>query len=120
MNPAKKFCIYNTLMVAAMILGAFGAFSAFAAAPEAGGAVKELTQPQAIQNAAICIAIGITMAGACLAAGLAVARVGSAALGAVSEKPEMMGKSLIFVGLAEGIAIYGLLVGVLLLSKLVG
>jgi V/A-type H+-transporting ATPase subunit K len=119
MNPAKKFCIYNTLMVAAMILGAFGAFSAFAADPEAAGAaVKELSQAQAIQNAAIYIAIGITMTGACLAAGLAVARVGSAALGAVSEKPEMMGKSLIFVGLAEGIAIYGLLVGVLLLNKI--
>jgi V/A-type H+-transporting ATPase subunit K len=117
MNPVKKFCIYNTLMVSAMIVTALGAFSAFAAGPEAEATGKILTQAQAIQNAAIYVAIGIAMAGACLGAGLAVARVGSAALGAVSEKPEMMGKSLIFVGLAEGIAIYGLLIGMLLLQK---
>ena len=117
MNPVKKFCIYNTLMVATMILTAFGAFSAFAGPEAPAAAASVLTQAQALQNAAIYVAIGIAMAGACLGAGLAVARVGSAALGAVSEKPEMMGKSLIFVGLAEGIAIYGLLIGMLLLQK---
>ena len=59
---------------------------------------------------AIAVAIGVP----CLAAGYAVARIGTAALGAASEKPELLGRSLIFVALAEGIAIYGLLVSVLL------
>jgi V/A-type H+-transporting ATPase subunit K len=62
---------------------------------------------------AIAVAIGLP----CLAAGYAVARVGAAALGAASEKPELLTRSLLFVALAEGIAIYGLLVAVLLYLK---
>jgi V/A-type H+-transporting ATPase subunit K len=63
---------------------------------------------------AIAVAIGLP----CLAAGYAVGRVGAAALGAASEKPELLTRSLLFVALAEGIAIYGLLVAVLLYRKL--
>jgi V/A-type H+-transporting ATPase subunit K len=44
--------------------------------------------------------------------------VGAAAMGAVAEKPELMGKSLIYVALAEGIAIYGLLISIVILSKI--
>ena len=46
-----------------------------------------------------------------IAAGIAVGRVGAAALGLASERPELLMKSLIFVVVAEGIAIYGLLMG---------
>jgi V/A-type H+-transporting ATPase subunit K len=53
-----------------------------------------------------------------LAAGYAVAAVGSAALGALAEKPELFGRLLVLVGLAEGIAIYGLIVSVLILNRL--
>jgi V/A-type H+-transporting ATPase subunit K len=52
-----------------------------------------------------------------VAAGYAVANVGTAAMGAVAEKPELMGKSLIYVALAEGIAIYGLLIAIIVLAK---
>ena len=52
-----------------------------------------------------------------LAAGYAVAVVGSAAVGALAEKPELLGRVLIFVGLAEGIAIYGLIVAILILNR---
>lgn len=52
-----------------------------------------------------------------LAAGYAVGHVGAAAMGAVAEKPELMGKSLIYVALAEGIAIYGLLISIIVLAK---
>lgn len=55
---------------------------------------------------------------ACLGAGYAVASVGSAALGLVGEKPEMLGTTLIYLGLAEGIAIYGVIVSLLILQKL--
>ena len=64
------------------------------------------------------LAIALSVGLACLGAGLAVGRVGSAALGAIVEKPEFMGRALIFVGLAEGIAIYGLIFGILLLRQL--
>jgi V/A-type H+-transporting ATPase subunit K len=46
-----------------------------------------------------------------------VAGVGSAAVGALAEKPELLGRVLIFVGLAEGIAIYGLIVAILILAR---
>lgn len=52
-----------------------------------------------------------------IGAGLAVGYVGSAAVGAISEKPEMTGRVLIYVGLAEGIAIYGLIIAIMILSR---
>ena len=55
---------------------------------------------------------------ATIGAGYAVGSVGSAALGAVSEDQKILGKTLIFVGLAEGIAIYGLIVSILILGRL--
>ncbi len=53
-----------------------------------------------------------------LGAGFAVAKVGTAAVGALAEKPELFGRLLIFIGLAEGIAIYGLIVSILILNRL--
>ena len=53
-----------------------------------------------------------------LGAGIAVAKVGTAAVAALAEKPELFGRLLIFVGLAEGIAIYGLIISILILNRL--
>jgi V/A-type H+-transporting ATPase subunit K len=53
-----------------------------------------------------------------VAAGYAVAQVGTAAVGVLAEKPELMGRVLILVGLAEGIAIYGLIVAILIFNRL--
>lgn len=55
---------------------------------------------------------------ATIGTGYAVGVVGSSALGAVSEDSSILGKTLIFVGLAEGIAIYGLIVSLLILGRL--
>jgi V/A-type H+/Na+-transporting ATPase subunit K len=55
---------------------------------------------------------------AAVGAGLAVGPVGAASLAIISEKPEMFGRTLIYLGLAEGIAIYGLVVTILLLGKI--
>jgi len=55
---------------------------------------------------------------AALGAGIAVAAVGAAAIGALAEKPELFGRVIIFVGLAEGIAIYGVIISVLILNQL--
>lgn len=60
---------------------------------------------------AAAIAVGLS----CLGGAYAVARIGSAAMGALSEKPEAAGKALPFVGLAEGICLWGFLVAVLIL-----
>lgn len=53
-----------------------------------------------------------------LGAAYAVAVVGAAAMGAVAEKPEVAGRALVFVGLAEGIAIYGLIIAIMILGRL--
>ena len=63
------------------------------------------------------IGAGIAVAGSTIGAGVAVSYTGSAALAAIAEKPEMFGRSLVIVGLAEGIAIYGLIIAVILIGK---
>ena len=59
----------------------------------------------------------IAIAGSAIGAGIAVAYTGAAALAAISEKPEMFGRAMVIVGLAEGIAIYGLVIAVVLIGK---
>jgi V/A-type H+-transporting ATPase subunit K len=54
---------------------------------------------------------------ATIGAGIAVSSTGAAAIGAIAEKPESFGRALIFVGLAEGIAIYGLIISFLILNR---
>ena len=54
----------------------------------------------------------------CIGGGIAVASAASAALGAISEDQSILGKSLIFVGLAEGVALYGLIISFMIIGKL--
>lgn len=53
-----------------------------------------------------------------IGAAYAVAVVGGAAMAAVAEKPEVAGRAIVFVGLAEGIAIYGLIIAIMILGRL--
>ncbi|RMH05648.1 MAG: F0F1 ATP synthase subunit C [Nitrospirae bacterium] len=62
---------------------------------------------------AAAIAVGL----GALGAGIAVGLVGAAAVGTIGERPELMGRTLIFVGLAEGIAIYGLVIAIMILGR---
>ncbi|MFQ8697634.1 MAG: ATP synthase subunit C [Peptoniphilus harei] len=64
------------------------------------------------------LAAGLSTGLASLGAGVAVSNVGSAAIGAVSEDPNILGKSMIYLGLAEGIAIYGLIISIMILGRL--
>ena len=84
------------------------------AAGDAGAAFRGLDASWVFIGAAL--ATGMSSLGA----GLAVAKVGTAAVGALAEKPELFGRLLIFIGLAEGIAIYGLIVSILMLNRLGG
>ena len=56
-------------------------------------------------------AVGIS----CVAGGIAVGQIGAAAMGAMSENPDLAGKALPFIGLAEGICLWGFLVALLIL-----
>ena len=64
------------------------------------------------------IGVGIPTAFSTIAAGIAVGPIGAASLAVLAEKPEIFGRTLIYLGLAEGIAIYGLVMSILLLDKL--
>ena len=61
------------------------------------------------------LAAAIAVGFACIASGMAVGKIGAAAMGAMSENPELSGKALPFGGLAEGICLWGMLVAVLIL-----
>ncbi|HZD90585.1 MAG TPA: ATP synthase subunit C [Pseudolabrys sp.] len=86
------------------------------------GAAGAAEPVRAVANSTVApyamIAAAIAAGLSTLAAGYAVAVVGSAAVGALAEKPELLGRVLILVGLAEGIAIYGLIVAVLILNRI--
>ncbi|MDX9955582.1 MAG: ATP synthase subunit C [Anaerolineae bacterium] len=101
------------LVVAFLVLGLglvwFFAPSLVAAA----GLAQEAAGTDAYASLAAGIAVGLGSVGAAYAVGT----TGSAAVGAVAEKPEVFGRALIFVGLAEGIAIYGLIIAFIILNR---
>jgi V/A-type H+-transporting ATPase subunit K len=78
-----------------------------------------LQQPALAQGAegdSRFMAAAISTGLAAIGAGIAVGIAGAAAIGAVAEKPELLGRTLIFVGLAEGIAIYGLIIAFMVMG----
>lgn len=82
----------------------------------AHGAPGQAAAPAAVNGSAL-IGAAIAVAGASIGAAIAVAYTGAAALAALSERPEMFGRAMVIVGLAEGIAVYGLVVAILLIGK---
>ncbi|MBN2004100.1 MAG: ATPase [Anaerolineae bacterium] len=76
----------------------------------AGLSQEVVSDPYA--SIAAAIAVGLGSAGA----GIAVSSTGAAAIGAIAEKPEVFGRALIFVGLSEGVAIYGLIIAFIILQ----
>jgi V/A-type H+-transporting ATPase subunit K len=66
---------------------------------------------------AALLGAAIAVAGSSIGAAIAVAYTGAAALATMSERPELFGRAMVIVGLAEGIAIYGLIVAIILLGS---
>ncbi len=66
----------------------------------------------------LTLGAGLSVGLACIGAGMALSNIGSSVVGAVTEKPELLGRLLIMLGLAEAIAIYGLVVAILLWVKM--
>lgn len=89
------------------------------------GMQDALAQQAAAPHGEISVGLGLALLGAgiptglaAFGAGLAVGPVGAASLAIIAEKPEMFGRTLIYLGLAEGIAVYGLVVTILLLGRI--
>lgn len=88
--------------------------AALAAEPEAAAAAA--IPPEVLPWAFVAAVAATAVSSA--AAAYAVAAVGSAGVGAMAEKPELTGRILVLVGLAEGIAIYGVIISILILNRL--
>lgn len=150
--------IFNIIIVLAVIIGAIGASTVYAAASKQGKnttninnttntvvnetndavmaeavtttnaqetvnttttATSEENSNRGLSNHDIgLLAAALATGLACIGAGIAVAMVASSAIGAISEDPSLLGKTIIFAGLAEGIAIYGLIISIMILNKI--
>jgi V/A-type H+-transporting ATPase subunit K len=99
----KRFFLVLVLLALASIL-----VFAQANSPETEAAESGTAKWRYISAA---LAVGIS----CIAGGIAVGQIGAAAMGAMSENPELSGKALPYAGLAEGICLWGFLVALLIL-----
>ena len=97
----------KALFVFLMLIGA----AVFAQNTSAGEEVSGTSMAETLKYFSAALAVGLS----CLAGGIAVGKIGAAAMGAMSENPELSGKALPFVGLAEGICLWGFIVAMLIL-----
>jgi V/A-type H+-transporting ATPase subunit K len=106
----KRLCIVLSLL---FVL----ASSSLVFAQESGTQAEEPAVSAEAANTAIWkyIAAALAVGISCIAGGIAVGQIGSAAMGAMSENPELSGKALPYAGLAEGICLWGFLVALLIL-----
>jgi V/A-type H+-transporting ATPase subunit K len=131
MVPAVIYALRNRNQLSnatrGLVLG-FGGFNAILGLMAAGIGILWLASPQTVLASGIVqqtatsdtyatLAAALSTGLACVGAGIAVGGSGAAAVGAVAEKPESFGRALIFVGLSEGIAIYGLIISFMVLPK---
>ena len=112
------------LIVSAVLIGVMAVSSA-ANAAEGGTAEKDPTVREgALSMTEVYFAVGLATAAAftasvsILAAGFAVGKIGAAALGSAAEHPELLTRSLLFVALAEGLAVLGFAVAMLIVLKI--
>lgn len=110
--PSGKTITYTSMILSVVVLAIF----VVAFIPDAVKAATDTASSTG--NGLAYIAAGISTGLAAVGAGIAVATVGAAALGALSEDPKVFGKTLIYVGLAEGIAIYGLIISIMIITGL--
>ncbi len=119
----RTFIQVSLLATLAVVLFGVTAATLFAATPS--GEDEEAKEPLdvEVQKAIVSnvgsglIAAGIAAGVSAIAAGIAVAYVGAAAVGAVSEKPEVFGRTIVFVALGEGIAVLGLAIAIVILNN---
>lgn len=103
--------LFAATVVAFVVVGADQVVLAAATETANNAASTGMTLGEGFKYLAAALSTGIATIGT----GVAVGSVGSSAIGAVSEDSSVLGKTLIFVGMAEGIAIYGMIISILIL-----
>lgn len=109
MHMLSSLGMFSALVVCFVIAGTNNVLLAAETAEAA--TVAGLTLGDGIKYLAAALSTGLATIGT----GVAVGSTGSSAIGAVSEDPTILGKTLIFVGMSEGIAIYGMIISILIL-----
>ncbi len=109
----KKFFAIAAVLLCFSVTALFAQENA-AEAPKEETAVT-VQAPSSNASGIKYLAAGLAVGVACIAGGMAVGKIGAAAMGALSENPEISGKALPFVGLAEGICLWGFLVALLII-----
>ena len=94
--------------------------TAFIFSPSLSAAAAEAeAAPAADYNRAlVCFAAALAFGFGAVAAGMAISNVGSAAMGAISENPKIASNALIFIGLAEGVVVFGFITALMILGKI--
>jgi V/A-type H+-transporting ATPase subunit K len=116
-RAVRWFLVVNALLgVAALALLILAVAGGPAQADPHQAALAAETTSSGASWAAL-LGAAIAVAGSSIGAGVAVAYTGAAALAAISERPEIFGRAMVIVGLAEGIAIYGLIVSIILVGR---
>lgn len=111
----KKALVLNVIgFFGILIISQAVLFTGNVSAAETAGTTSSSGLATGLGYLAAALVTGLS----CIGGGIAVASAASAALGAISEDQSILGKSLIFVGLAEGVALYGLIISFMILSKL--
>ena len=92
------------------------AATAFAFSPTLYAAAEAVSEGGST-TAWVCIAAAIAFGFGAIGAGIAISNVGSAAMGAISEKPEIATNALIFIALAEGLVVFGFITALMILGN---
>jgi len=115
----KKWLKYSILSINLILLFTLMILGSNLALPARVYAADTATAVNTSSNLGLgYLAAGLAVGIASIGAGIAVGIAGSAAIGAISEKPEILGRALIIIGLGEGIAIYGLIISIMILGRL--
>jgi V/A-type H+-transporting ATPase subunit K len=105
------------LLVGSLVVLAVALTGGAAQADPSAVAVATAEDGAGSSSWAALLGAAIAVAGSSIGAAIAVAYTGAAALAALSERPELFGRAMVIVGLAEGIAIYGLIVAIILIGR---
>ena len=108
-----NICLFFLVTVVTLVVAPI-----ISSATELQQAAEVIDNSRAIADGLGYIAAALVTGMACIGAGIAVAASASSAIGATSENSSMLAKSLIFVALAEGVALYGILISLQILSRL--
>ncbi len=109
--------LFWTVNAVVVLAGVVVLAAALTAGPAVADSVAAAGEAPPGSNWAALLGAAISVAGSSIGAAIAVAYTGAAALAALSERPELFGRAMVIVGLAEGIAIYGLVVAIILIQQ---